>query len=343
MFLNYNQMTLKSTFLILALTAGLTAHADSPVITLDLTKATTPLTFNADNGSWTGTFDDDAAAIESQCFSFVHNAMQSWSTWWGFTASNSHDNAYQANALDYQWSNMAEGGIELNADGTVKLDDFGAPVVNPAVPYLVAYYSSFMSARPLSSAFNTGKNYEPVGVYVNLNSYTYYPVEEGNSFARAFTNGDKLTLTFHGVAPSGEEKIVEVSLASYSNGDLTIARGWKYVDLTALGTVNEIYYTMTSTDEGTYGANTPLYFCMDKLMVKEATEASATAIDALAATITYDRANRIVNIANADFARIFDTTGAMVMAGEQSAFDISDLPAGIYVVKAGNSVLKIAK
>ncbi len=180
----------------LALSGIFIAKADDQVITLDLTQSTTPLTFDADNGAWTGTFDDDESAINSQCFSFVHSSMGDYNTWWGFTASNSADNQYQSNTLKYQYSNMAEGGILLNEDGTVKTDDFGAAVVSPSVPYLVAYYSPYMGRRPVDMTFADGKAYEAVGVYVNLNSYTYYCLTDGAAPARAFTNNDKLTLTY---------------------------------------------------------------------------------------------------------------------------------------------------
>ncbi|MDE6291506.1 MAG: hypothetical protein K2M16_08235 [Muribaculaceae bacterium] len=49
--------------------------ADQSPIILDLSKSTTELTFNAENGSWTGTYDDDAESIESQCFSFLHQSL----------------------------------------------------------------------------------------------------------------------------------------------------------------------------------------------------------------------------------------------------------------------------
>lgn len=85
------------------------AENTNPVITLDLSKSTTPLEFNAENGAWTGTYDDDETAIESQCFSFVHNSMSDYQMWWGFTASNSTDNKRQENTITYQFSNMAKG------------------------------------------------------------------------------------------------------------------------------------------------------------------------------------------------------------------------------------------
>jgi hypothetical protein len=38
---------------------------------------------------------------------------------------------------------------------------------------------------------------------------------------------------------------------------------WTYVDLTEFGKVDAIFFTLTSSDNGDYGMNTPAYFCMD--------------------------------------------------------------------------------
>ncbi|MCM1022119.1 MAG: DUF4465 domain-containing protein [Muribaculum sp.] len=320
------------------------ARANDQIITLDLTKSTTKLEFNADNGSWVGTYDDDKESIESQCFSFVHSSMGDYNTWWGFTASNSADNSRPANTLTHQWSNMAAGGIELDSEGNVKVDEFGAPVVNAAVPYLVAYYGAFMGKRPTDMVFNDGKLYEPQGVYVNLNSYPYYSLLHGDGFARAFTNGDKFTLTIYGVAADGSEKNVAVTMASYTNGDLSINRGWKYVDLTSLGAVNELYFTMESTDKGLMGMNTPGYFCMDKLMVKPTATSGIDSVNADdSVKIKYNRTTKKVIIEGAGFAMIHNVAGQTLMSGECSEFDLSALPAGVYIVKAGGKSLKIAK
>lgn len=318
--------------------------AQEKIVTLDVSKATTPLEFNENTGAWTGTYDDDAESIESQCFSFVHNSISDWLTWWGFTASNSADNTKHDNVITYQFSNMAEGGIALDDDGAVQLDDFGAPVTDADMPYLVAFYSPFMSARPVDMTFDPDMRYEAVGVYVNLNSYAYYTIQDGDSYARAFTNDDRFTLTVHGVGPSEDEKTVDVELASYANGNLTINRGWRYVDLSELGEVNELYFTLETTDVGDWGANTPLYFCLDKLSVKEIGPAAISEINApVRESIKYDRATRTVSVQGSDFSVVYDCAGKMVKTSASPSFSIDDLDAGVYIIRSGAAKLKIAK
>ena len=315
------------------------------VIVLDLSKSTTPLTFDSTNGMWEGTYDDDETEIESQVFSFVHNSMGDYNTWWGFTASNSADNSRQTNTLTYQFSNMAKGGIVLNDDGSIKTDSFGAPVTSAKMPYLVSFAMTGFSKHPAEMAFTTSKSYEAVGAYFNLSSYPYYSIEDGDSFSRAFTNGDKFTLIVHGVDADENEKTVEVELASYSNGNLTINRGWTYVDLSSLGTINQLWFSMTSTDSGAYGMNTPAYFCMDKLMVKEAGQNAAESVAVSPKTkLTYNRATHTVHVEGETFAMVYDQTGRCVMtSADASTFSIENLGAGVYIVRAGDAKLKVTR
>lgn len=339
-------MKLKSTYFTMAAfvaiaTASAPANAQNDLIYLDLSKATTPLTFNETNGRWTDTYNDDETEIESQVFSIVHESMEDYNTWWGFTASNSVDNKYQSNTLIYQYSNMALGGILLDENGNIKKTSFGAPETGKEMPYLVGFAGFGKS----EITFNTGKLYEVVGAYVNLNSYTFYSLLYGDGFARAFTQGDELTLVIHGVDAEEIEKTVEVSMASFNNGDLTAAKGWKYVDLTPLGVVEEIYFTMKSTDSGQYGMNTPAYFCLDKLAVKEVSTVNVDSLNPESGNIqiTYDRGAKTINLGKETFAAVYNSAGQMVKSGETSSISITDLPAGIYVVKAGNSRLKFAR
>lgn len=336
-------MNLKSLCLAMALlSAFANAHAQDAsddIIMLDLSKSSTPLSFDEVNGMWSDTFDDDVTEIESQVFSIVHGSISDYSYWYGFTVSNSVDNAYQSNTLLYQYSNMAKGGILLNDDGTILTNQQGAPIAGEEMPYLVAFPKSEIT-------FNTDKAYELVGGYFNLNSYTFYSILYGDGYARAFTEGDELTLTVHGVDADANEKSLDITLASFSNGGLTASTGWKYVDLSSLGTVEEIYFTMSSTDSGQWGMNTPGYFCLDKLMVKESSNTSSVDTDSLVErnSIVYDKRSKTIILPEAAFALVYDAMGnLLISSSDKKSFSVEDLAAGIYVVKAGNQRLKFAR
>lgn len=251
------------------LAVSLGAAAQDEVIILDLTRSDSPLTFNETNGAWTETYNNsDETHVRAQVFDFEKWGFAAYGMWWGFTPSVSTDNSRKEDTITYQFSNMAKGGILLGEDGAVRRDEFGDPVVSGDVPYLIGYYADFMSEHPCAMSFAGGEAYEPVGVYVNLTSYTYYTVVDGDAYARAFRNGDELTLRVVGHAADGTTRSVEVPLAWAGNGDMAAARGWKYVDLSELGAVDALWFEMETTDMGQFGANTPLYFALDKLSVK---------------------------------------------------------------------------
>lgn len=333
---------MRKTLLLLS-SIALMANASDEIIMLDLTKAETKLTFEEADGSWTGTYDEDIESIDSQCFSFIHSAITDYFTWWGFTVSNAANNSYQENLLNSQFCNMAAGGIVLDESGKVKLNEAGAPEISAEVPYMVAYYGEFFSARPTQMVFNDQNLYEPQGVYINLTAYPYYCLEFGNAPARPFTNGDSFSLTIHGVAADETEKTVKVDLASYTNGDLTLNRGWKYVDLTSLGAVNELYFTMESTDTGAWGMNTPSYFALDKLSVKQSSQENIVAPNADGITLKYDRAGKTASWTGVEFADVQNVAGQTVMAGTDGELNLSSLPAGVYVVRAGARTIKIVR
>ncbi|MBQ7204838.1 MAG: DUF4465 domain-containing protein, partial [Muribaculaceae bacterium] len=159
---------------------------------------------------------------------------------------------------------MAGGGCVINEDGSVTAD--------PEQPYLVAYYSSWAMEGPSNQVIFAGidgKNtFEPVGVYVCNHPWPYYGCEHGDGFGAPFGEGDYFELIAHGVAADRSEKTVSINLVEFSNGELHALNDWTFFDLSSLGVVESVYFTMNSTDTGDYGMNTAAYFCMDKFQVK---------------------------------------------------------------------------
>lgn len=322
-----------------AMTAASVSAADG-LVTLDLSKAETVLNFNATTGEWDQTFSDEEPTIDSQLYCFMHSALPSYNTWWGFTVSNSANNQPQTDWLAWQYSNMAKGGVALNEDGTIKTNDKGAPVSDPKMPYLVAYYNKFMARKPVQLLTNDGEAHAAVGCYVNLNSYAFYSVLFGDAVARAFTEDDRLWLTINGVAADGSTKSVEVTLASYKNGQLSASTGWMYVDLSSLGAVNELYFTMDSSDSGAWGMNTPGYFCLDKLTMKSAATTSVAALSAKE-VLNYNRAERTLTGTPGKFMALYTVSGTLVQSTEEGRMDVSSVEHGVYIARSGNRSLKI--
>lgn len=97
------------------------------------------------------------------------------------------------------------------------------------------------------------------GFFVNNTAYAVTSMVNGDSFAKAFGKDDWFKLTCIGVKSGAEVGSKEVMLAS----DGKYIEGWTYVDLSELGEIDGLTFEMSSSDTGTYGMNTPAYFCMD--------------------------------------------------------------------------------
>lgn len=237
------------------------AFANAQSVTLDLNSPANPetITYGSDN-VWNQTYNEtDYTFIEFSPFAFSHLISgSSWggSYWDGFTISrNSGKSGWQGNT----------------AGGGMKLEDTGGAVVDANEPYLIGYWSEFMETPDNHSTmmmFNDGQNYRAEGVWVTNVANAYASVSGEDAYARKFDQeGDSFTLVAHGVGPDDSEKTVSIELAGYHNGQFSAVSDWTYFDLSNLGRVESIYFTMTSTDSGTWGINTPTYFALSHLTI----------------------------------------------------------------------------
>jgi len=63
-------------------------------------------------------------------------------------------------------------------------------------------------------------------------------------------------------------KSIEFYLADYRFDDNSkdyIVQNWTNLDLSSLGKVNKLAFRFSSTDNGSWGMNTPSYVCLDNL------------------------------------------------------------------------------
>ncbi|MFB0923701.1 MAG: DUF4465 domain-containing protein, partial [Vicingaceae bacterium] len=113
------------------------------------------------------------------------------------------------------------------------------------------------------------------GVYITNGTLTANSMRDGDAFSKQFgslndangtpdgTNGeDWLLLTIKGTDAAGDLTIDSVNfyLADYRFVDNTldyIVTDWQFVDLTALGNVVSLSFTLSSTDNSPWGINTP--------------------------------------------------------------------------------------
>ena len=198
---------------------------------------------------------------------------------------------------------MAGGGAAL-VNGKI--------VADPNKPYLVAYYSSWAMEGPANQVMFVDKDgnteFQPYGVFVCNHPWPYYGCLHGDGFGRPFAEGDYFELTAHGVNGDRSETTVSINLVEFVNGELHALNDWTFFDLSPLGRVESVYFTLSSTDTGDWGMNTAAYFCMDRFMVMTDyhTAVENTSMDKQVAGVKY------VNMAGMTSDKPFDGINIVV-------------------------------
>ena len=105
------------------------------------------------------------------------------------------------------------------------------------------------------------------GMYVNNSVYAYASMTKGDAFAGdPFGDDDWFLLTINA---SLEGKAVNNQVEFYLAKGKNIVSEWTYVDLSTLGKIDELRFTLTGSRTGEWGLNTPAYFCIDNLGSKK--------------------------------------------------------------------------
>ncbi|MGM9782642.1 MAG: DUF4465 domain-containing protein [Paludibacteraceae bacterium] len=321
-----------------SLAACLSVAQAAETITLDLSKPINPETFVfGTNDVWTETYNaEDYTSFEVQNFMFSHlPSMNSYggTSWEGFTVARVASDTLNA------FGCMAKGGV-----------------AGVGTPYLVGYYSEYYTwtnenGEPSSNMilFNDGNTYDAVGVYVCNNSNTYHSILNGDSYAKKFAQGDTLVLKIHALdeyyAIDDSKQNVVVYLADCRSSDASawkINKGWEWIDLSALGNVSGLAFTMASSDVSYGFMNTPAYFCLDKLTVREgAGEVVALSEVSTAALEICMRAGYIEVVNATAPIEIYTISGMHVLTTTASTIYTTNWSKGVYIVKCNDRIQKI--
>ena len=235
-------------------------HAEQ--ITMDLTTATdiegNTVTYSTSYGMgyydltdvWTETYNDTETCsqilVNDGVFRLSHlpsGMAYGGMSWEGFTLSTVSQDT--ANVLGC----VAKGG--LNGEGT---------------PYVIGYYSEWVSQSQgySSNIIDFNGDYYPEYVYICQNSNTHKAITQGEFNARAFTQEDTLALIIQALDSDMQPT---ATMTYYLAADGERNEGWTKVPLISLGKTSRLSFSMTTTDIGAWGANTPLYFALDALTI----------------------------------------------------------------------------
>lgn len=348
-------------FFIVAAIGNLYAN-QGDTITLNLNRPLNPANFNyTPEGYWIETYnDEDYQFIDFEHFSFSHivgGNSYGGSSWDGFTMSISGDNTSQSDFISLQWGNMAGGGIKTDANGRILKDANGKVSVEQGIPYLIAYWSYYTDlTEDMPSLLTLFDNlYKPAGMYVNASPWPYYGNLGHDNFARALDqDGDYFKLIIHGLDENyadNEGAVVEYYLAKNNGGgikNLHQSTDWEWVDLSPLGEVYGLYYTMETTDMSNGWPNTSTFFCLDKLQVRELSGTGINTPKTIISVYPNPFTDYIViNTVDNGNVVIYDLSGKAVLSATlkngNNRINTFTLPKGVYLLKYNNNIVKIVK
>ena len=151
-------------------------------------------------------------------------------------------------------SAITKGGVESNTYFTVNTGGYG-----------LSAEISFAD----SAAYNVKE------CYVTNSTYAYLAIRDRNDgnprpYVKEWESGDWFALTITGYY---NDEVTNSKIVVLASGKDDILNTWQKVDLSSLGKVQKIRFTLDSSDTTVYGPvsymNTPAYFCLDQLTVTE--------------------------------------------------------------------------
>ncbi|MBW7845469.1 MAG: DUF4465 domain-containing protein [Bacteroidia bacterium] len=280
--------------------------------------------WNKPNGKVFENYISGAASFYSE---FTTSAFGDyWSN--GFAISNHKDVSLDSNTVNYSklYTAVTGSGVDTSSN------------------YAIAQNNSKIIID------NTTSEKVASGVYITNSNYAYLSMKWGDGFAKQFTDTDFFKVKIIGYYGGN----ITDSVFAYLADSGKILTQWKWVDLTRLGKIDSIEFSLSSSDNGLYGMNTPAFFAIDNFTVTPQTGLAnlATVLDV---EIYPNPATTLFNIhlpqlLNTAQVTIFDLSGRVVVeqnVGKFSAIEIAHLPQGLYLVKVssdeGNAFGRIIK
>ncbi|MDX2174561.1 MAG: DUF4465 domain-containing protein [Bacteroidota bacterium] len=200
------------------------------------------------------------------------------------------------------------------------------------------------------------------GFYITNTTYAYKSMKNGDSFAKKFggpsgNDPDWFKITAKGyLNGSLKSDSSEFYLADYrfsNNANDYIVQSWQWFNTANLGQVDSIQFFMYSSDVGSFGINTPLFFSIDDFTTSQLfvgiSENSYISNLFLYPNPTNGNLNIDFhqNVSNPIGIRIMDITGKEVYTQTtnelKNAIDLSSLTQGVYFVEVivdGTKVIK---
>lgn len=278
------------------------------------------LTLSGAESYYNGSDDAGGFMVGSTHFTNVYD-MQ-WESWNGFAYSNMTD-VTTAGYLN-QYSAFAGMGA------------------NNSEKYTICYPPALI---------HFGQTVQLDSVFLTNSTYAGISMRDGDAYAKQFgsvngadgnpdgTNGEdfyRVWFVAHNANQVAIDSVV-FYLADFrfaDNAQDFILNTWKKFDLSVLKPANSLSFKIESSDNGSFGMNTPAYFALDNLSFSSTLAVST--LDKSTFKMYPNPATNKFNIeAEKAIVQILDLTGKVMLSHAHNAIstiDISTFPAGVYTV-----------
>ena len=274
------------------------------------------------------------------------------------------ENAFLPNSYNQEWMSWSGWAISSMNDTTTPgyLNDLSA-ITGGGYEGSTTYATTFVAGESILKLQGPAEGGMVNGFYITNNTYTYLSMLNGDGFAKKFggllgDDPDFLVLTIKKYK-DGELGMDSVNfyLADYrfeDNSQDYIVSDWEYLDLTSLGDVDSLSFTMASTDNNTFGMNTPAYFSMDNF---ETADVSVDIPQFEAATFKmfpnpsadFVQIEGLTPFSSGENIEVRDLTGRIVLqknvvsTNGVLSLNVGSLATGLYFVRIGNEVGRLVK
>ena len=198
------------------------------------------------------------------------------------------------------------------------------------------------------------------GFYVTNNTYAYLSMKDGDAFAKKFggetgNDPDFFLMTIRGYN-DGEQQADSINfyLADYrfeDNSDDYLIADWTYIDVSVLGEVDSIGLSLSSSDNGQFGMNTPAYFCVDQIvtstgMTTPVQEPVLSTLIDIYPNPTADKIFITQDVEDKIQLLLYSQTGQLIYeldARQYSEMNLEDLKSGTYYLRIKASTSQMTK
>ncbi|MFM9944691.1 MAG: DUF4465 domain-containing protein [Bacteroidia bacterium] len=247
-----------------------------------------------------------------------------------------YNGLYFENNYNTQWNVWSGWALSRQKDTSKSGFEAQCIAINPKGSYAVAYGRASIRLpyhRPEQSWF--------INFNITNSTYTFKDMKNGSGFSKKFggaTGNDLDFLKLSMIYYDAQNRAIDTTtmmLADYSKSPKQLLNSWSGMNALFFNKVQRIEFQLESSDNGTFGMNTPAYFCLDEMMIGTS---SIGKISHQKIKIYPNPSSTfiIADVQNAQIFEIIDMTGRQFMLNDNpqsNKIDISELPKGIYCLK----------